>query len=214
MEGTTVSFARPNVPPTTTRVPPIPRAVDSMTIASPADHSSDMPPNATESTHVQAVSGRWKRRTRRSRIGASRGAAAVEFAMVIPILLLLTFGTLEVCGVLFLKEKLVIAAHEGGRIAIKKTNTDAEVRQVILDYLESRDIDVDALGADAIAISPQTERTEELDPITITVTVPVAGNSILPGTVYTWFGDRSVSTSVVMYKEFTHPDYQRELNGG
>ncbi len=139
------------------------------------------------------------------------GAAAVEFSLIIPILLLLTFGTLEACSALFLKEKVTIAAHEGARVAIKKMASAQNARDVMLDYLASRDVNTAALNENSITISPDPQRVETLNPLTVTVTVPMAGNGILPNAFYTWFGDKSVQAQVVMYKEFTHPTYEAEL---
>ncbi len=136
-----------------------------------------------------------------------RGAAAVEFALVAPILLLITFGTLEICSAIFLKEKVTIAASEGARIAVKKMSTQADVVDAIESYLQARGMDTDSLDSDAISISPAPDALDALQPITIEIEVPIAGNTSLPASFYSYMGGSSVSATVVMYKEFAHPSY-------
>ena len=133
------------------------------------------------------------------------GVAATEFAFVIPILLILTFGTVEICSVIFLKEKVTIAAHEGARVAIKKMSSEDDAISAVEYYLESRGIDVSQLGANAIVIDPDPQTAATLDPVSVEITVPVSGNALLPHQFYSWFGGSSVSSEVVMYKEFAFP---------
>jgi hypothetical protein len=58
----------------------------------------------------------------RSRLAASwrdeRGAAAVEFALVMPLLILLLFGIIEFARVWNARQTLTDAAREGARIAV------------------------------------------------------------------------------------------------
>ncbi len=135
-----------------------------------------------------------------------KGVAATEFAMVIPLLLIITFGTIETCSVIFLKEKITIAAHEGARVSIQKMSTNAGVVAAVQDYLDVRGVDYSPLSqSQAISVSPLPESAGRLQPITVTVTAPVNGNGMLPNAFYTWFSDKYVSAQVTMYKEFEHP---------
>lgn len=52
---------------------------------------------------------------RRLRLRGDRGSAAVEFAIVIPVLLLLVLGTVEFGRVLFLQNSITNAARVGAR---------------------------------------------------------------------------------------------------
>ena len=66
-----------------------------------------------------------------------RGVDVVDFALILPILLLLLLGTID--GSLALYDKAVItnASREGARAGIVARNpklTDAEIRQVVLNY--------------------------------------------------------------------------------
>ena len=57
-----------------------------------------------------------------------RGAAALEFAVSLPMLLLLTFGIIETCDAIFLKQSLILAAQEGARVAVVPGATATNVR--------------------------------------------------------------------------------------
>lgn len=138
-----------------------------------------------------------------------KGTAATEFALIIPILLLLTFGTIELCSAMFLRQTLQIAAFEGARVSVRKRATNDDVRDAIEEFLDARDI----TGGTA-TIDVDVARTEILDPIEVTVQAPMNGNGILPNGFYTWLRGRQVAASTVMYKEFIHPDYEEELASG
>lgn len=66
-----------------------------------------------------------------------RGAAAVEFAIILPLLVLLIFGTIEFSLLLFNKQVITNAAREGARAGIVSVNprpTNEEIKTVIRDY--------------------------------------------------------------------------------
>jgi Flp pilus assembly protein TadG len=141
-----------------------------------------------------------QRRTRR------QGVAATEFAMIAPLLLIITFGTIETCSAIFLKEKVTIAAHEGARVAIQKMSTAAQVVDAAQGYLDARRVVISPLTqAQAITVTPDPTTVDRLEPITVRVTAPINGNGLLPNAFYTWFANKYVSAAVVMYKEFEHP---------
>lgn len=58
-----------------------------------------------------------RRGCRRPRVGTERGAAAVEFALVVPLLLLLVFGIIQYGYMLSFRQALSQAAAEGARAA-------------------------------------------------------------------------------------------------
>lgn len=75
----------------------------------------------------------------------SRGAAAVEAAIVLPVILMVTFGAIKY-GWLFLKaQQITNAARNGARIAVlpDMDNTDdGEVERSIMDLLNKANITV------------------------------------------------------------------------
>ena len=50
-----------------------------------------------------------------------QGAAAVEFAIVLPVFVLILLGSIETCTMIFLQQSLEMAAYEGARVAIVPT---------------------------------------------------------------------------------------------
>lgn len=73
------------------------------------------------------------------------GAAAVEFAIVIPVLLLLALGSFEF-GLLFYNKQVVTnACREGARAGIVREDShfldDAELKAIVNNYCENRLID-------------------------------------------------------------------------
>ncbi len=66
-----------------------------------------------------------RNRRRRSRTGAEGGQAVVEFALLLPVLLILLFGTIEF-GRVFLSYLVVVdAAHDAARVASLGGTTSA-----------------------------------------------------------------------------------------
>ncbi len=80
---------------------------------------------------------------RRHRLGDRRGQSLVEFALVLPILLLILVGILEF-GIAFRTFQVVTnAAREGARTAVLGT-TRAEVQDVVNRYMESGGLTLDS----------------------------------------------------------------------
>jgi Flp pilus assembly protein TadG len=79
---------------------------------------------------------RWLRMQRAVRLSDDRGAAAVEFALVMPILVLLLFGIVEFARVWNVKQVLTDAAREGARIAVVAERQNFETIQLLRDSVE------------------------------------------------------------------------------
>jgi Flp pilus assembly protein TadG len=71
------------------------------------------------------------------RAGVRRGNALLDAALVLPILLSLTFGTVEYGYFFFVKHSLQGAAREGCRAAIVPTATNSTVTQTIAASLNA-----------------------------------------------------------------------------
>lgn len=71
---------------------------------------------------------------------AERGAAVVEFALVLPVLLLVCFGMIEMSVALYDQAVITNASREGARAGIVLRNpklTTAEIGAVALQYCQS-----------------------------------------------------------------------------
>ena len=139
---------------------------------------------------------------RLNRNSANRQAiAVVELALVLPLLFLLTFGILEICEGLYLRQKVVIASHEGARIAVRRTATTSDVETAVSNYLDARDIHYTAIGS-VVTCTPSPEEARMLEPIVVKVEVDVDANSRMPLSFYEYINGRSVTGEVTMFKEY------------
>ena len=68
--------------------------------------------------------GTRNRVSRRKRVRKARGAAVVEFAVVLPLLLTILFGIIEYGWVFMVRQTLQTAAREGARVAVLQTSVD------------------------------------------------------------------------------------------
>jgi Flp pilus assembly protein TadG len=66
-----------------------------------------------------------------------KGVAAVEFAIVLPFLVLLVFGTIDFGLMFYNKQVLTNASREGARAGITGI-TNAEVQQIVWDYCNEK----------------------------------------------------------------------------
>jgi len=129
--------------------------------------------------------GVWTRRSPR-RMGvkgrASRSGLAVsELAICLPIMVLIVFGSLQMCNVIYLKHALVTAAYEGSLELAKSSTTNANVELRIQQVLEARrinDATIEILPAGAnVATTPHGET------LTIRITATSASNLSVTGFV-------------------------------
>lgn len=72
----------------------------------------------------------------RSQRCKTRGAATVETAVCLPLFVIIVFGTLECCDLMFLRQGLLQAAYEGARVAIvpnaKSENVVEQVERILV----------------------------------------------------------------------------------
>ena len=133
-----------------------------------------------------------------------KGGAVTESALCLPLILIIISATIELTTTIYMKESLTLAAYEGARVAVTRGATDTQVRQRVTEVLEQRRITVAGSDPlDAIKVAPSAEDADILDPITITVVAPTAGNSASPFGFVRFITPPDMTVSVVMRKEFT-----------
>lgn len=104
----------------------------------------------------------------------ARGAAVVEFAVVLPLLLTILFGIIEYGWVFMVRQTLQTAAREGTRIAILQTST--------APYTAALNRVADIMHPTGLTYSvSMTHATTAVPVETITVTVPFADVSLMGG---------------------------------
>jgi hypothetical protein len=124
-----------------------------------------------------------------------RGAAAVEFAVVAPVFLLLVFGMIEYGRMVMVQQVLTNASREGARVAVLDGSTAQEVQDTINQYLNSGSIH----GA-VITIDPANPTDAGFgDPVTVSVDIGFSQVSWLPSPMY--LGGRTLSATTVMRRE-------------
>jgi len=114
----------------------------------------------------------------RIKMAEQRGASAIEFAMIFPLLVIIVFGIIE-CSILFYdKAMLTNASREGARLGIVyRYNSsgpnhpdDGEIGVVVNQYAQSHLINFDATSV----ITTTIQRTGDSsgDALTVSVSYP------------------------------------------
>jgi Flp pilus assembly protein TadG len=122
-----------------------------------------------------------------------RGAATVELAICLPIIVLLTFGAIEMSNALFLKQALRTAAYEAARVATTEGQTEADARVRAKEVLDSRNIQDYTLQFSPAVTVTLARGTE----VTVTVSAPASENSISP---QWFFSGETLRSAVVMIR--------------
>jgi len=139
----------------------------------------------------------------------SRGAAAVEAALVLPIMLLVTFGAIRY-GWFFLKaQQITNAARCGARTAVLYNAEHSEVVKIISTLLGPYGAKIigefDAPPVTFMVEGAPSVNIAEADPqekITVTITVLAADVDILPMELFKFEPDDwKIGASVTMAKE-------------
>lgn len=123
-----------------------------------------------------------------------RAVAAVEFAVCLPVIILLVFGAIEASSFIFLKQSLNVAAYEGIRESIRiSSNTSNGVDRAtnILSARSVKDFEISFP-------SGEVADARRGDEVVIEVSAPTATNSPLAGQFVT---NRVLTARVVMVKE-------------
>ena len=123
----------------------------------------------------------------------------MEFAIILPVLVIFTLGTIDVCSVIFLKESVVLAAYEGARQGVDRGKTNADATSRVSEFLADRGIS----GGSSSIGGAGFDAADTLEHVSVTVTVPTADNLVSP----TWlFGDFNISATCTMRKEYKNLD--------
>lgn len=135
-----------------------------------------------------------RNRNRIARTQSRRGAAAVEFAVCLPVVLLVVFGSIQAASMLFLRQATIQAAYEGAKVAVVGTGTDDRVREAAQAVLDGRQLT-------GVTIDIQPGNVDTLEPgtiIEVTVSAPSDENTLFPFGLFT---GTIVGADAVMVKE-------------
>ncbi len=129
-----------------------------------------------------------------------RGAAVIEFALVLPVFILLIFGMIEFGRAVMVQQILVNASREGARQAVLDGSTVAEVANRVNTYLAAAVIN----GATTeYAVNGTTVADPSIagygEAVTVRVSVPYDNVNWIP--VPDYLGGTLLSASTVMRRE-------------
>src|SRR4051795_5791698 len=134
---------------------------------------------------------RLRRDTKRS-----KGASAVELAVVTPLIVALIMGQLEASRLGMVAQLLTTAAREGCRVAVVPGHTQSDVQSRIDSVLSGSGVSVGT-----VTPSPSTWQTAPMGTaITISLSIPYSKVSWL-GTPF-FLGNANVSASATMSSEY------------
>lgn len=130
-----------------------------------------------------------------------RGAAAVEFAVVAPVFVLLIFGMIEYGRMVMVQQMLTNASREGARRAVLEGASESDVQQVVKDYLTPANIpvtnqDITILIGDPAAAAALNS-AEFGEPIHVKVGINFGQVSWLPSPMYLSSSTRMEAVSVM-----------------
>lgn len=103
-----------------------------------------------------------------------RGAAIVEVALTLPILVLICLATIDTCRVIFVRQSAKLAAFECARIGIIPGVTRTQLQQLCATFMASRAVSQASVSLSVADLSSLTKG----DLLTVTVTVPANSNAL------------------------------------
>ena len=141
----------------------------------------------------------WRRSCRSGTRGRFRaGAAAVEFAVCLPVLITVVLGSIEASNLIHVQHALKTAAYEAARTAGKDSAaTSSELTslaQTILDVYHVKDGQVSITPDDLATVSTGGQ-------VTVTVTAPMAVNRVVSGWAPKWLlGNSNLSAQCTVVR--------------
>jgi Flp pilus assembly protein TadG len=153
-----------------------------------------MTPNSLQESEncrsVLPVSAGRAKHSRRAR----RGAAAVEFAIVAPVFILLVIGIIEIGRALMVQQVLINASRVGAREAVLVGATTSAVKSAVQDYASGV-----AVPNVSVSVTPDPTAAKSGDTMTVTTSVNYNNVSWL---AKPWFlGGKTLTASSIMRKE-------------
>ena len=132
-----------------------------------------------------------------------RGAAAVEFAIVLPLLLFVVFGIIEFSIVFYDKAMITNASREGARAGIVYRPTvderlsEQEIIDVVDAYLQSHLI---SFGSTSTTVTAPAAGSPSGTPLTVTVDFTY-NFLVLPNFMHTLTGGLNMQAQTIMRME-------------
>ncbi len=123
------------------------------------------------------------------------GAAVVEFAIVGPLMIMLTMGMMEVGRAVMVKQVMVNASREGARMAILPSADSQTVIQQVQSQLAASSIN----GTTVTLTPPSLANAPAGTPVTVAISVNASQVSWIPNPAFTL--NRTITTATTMRRE-------------
>lgn len=136
----------------------------------------------------------------RRNLACERSVAAVEFALVLPILLTVLFAIVELSALLYDKAVITNASREAARIAVVNSSiADSEIQGFVTNYCQNKLI---TYGDDAIPIVTVSRPagSGSGNPIIVSVSYPFTG-LLLGQLIKPTNWDQILTSSTIMHFE-------------
>jgi Flp pilus assembly protein TadG len=141
------------------------------------------------------------------RCARRRGASLVEFAVMIPVVLLFIMGIFELGQLLMTQQVVTNAAREGARrAAIASTTDSSQVDDRVREYLVRGGLPstvVENAAKTVVSIEPEgnLKDLEPGTPVSVSVTVRFGDVSLIAGTVSTTFDSAKLKATASAERE-------------
>jgi len=125
---------------------------------------------------------------------ARRGAAVIELAVCLPVIMLLVMGSIEAASLIFAKQAMVQTAYEAAIVAIKNSATNATSTAAANSVVRSHRLTGLTLAFDPADVS----RAARGSVISVTATVPAGSHRLINSRI---IGVDFISAQAFMIKE-------------
>ena len=123
-----------------------------------------------------------------------RGLATVELAIGLPVVLILIFGSIETCSMVYVRQALSASAYEAARIAIRADGSSAAAEAQGINVLTAHGIDT----AEFVFSPADVSAVDRGEQISVTASAPADSHSVIP---LDYFAGMMLTTTTVMIKE-------------
>ena len=123
------------------------------------------------------------------------GAAAVEFAIVGPLMIMLTMGMMEVGRAVMVKQVMINASREGARMAILPSTTAQDVIAQVQSQLAASSIN----GTTVTVIPASLANAAAGTAVTVSISVNASQVSWIPNPAFTL--NQTISAATTMRRE-------------
>lgn len=138
------------------------------------------------------ITGNSQRRS--TRVDSRRGVATIETAVTLPLLAFLTFGSIELSNMMFLRQTMSIASYEGVRSATRPGGSQGLAESKIQELLTARGV-----TSYSVQFNPTiTTATARGTMIQVTVSTTPSSISYAP---FRLFSGSTISSSATMVRQ-------------